>query len=332
MDSAGDIAAGYSVSNSTSVYPGIRYTARIPSDPAGQMPQGEGTIISGGGSQTGASRWGDYSMMSVDPVDDCTFWFTTEYYQTTASINWKTRIGSFKLANCGGGGGCTPPSVVSNNTAADQSACAATGILITWPADPSNWNDGGTGTRTYDVLRDGTAVASVLAYGTTSYVDVPGNTSNHTYVVRYNNGCGSVATTAGATAADANNSAPVNEVANQSTSLTAKNSTKTSTLSPAFTIAAGQASSGTITWSLTGTTTLTTCAAVRLRAPDGSETTLKAAGVANTGSATVTSFYNAEGPGTYTVVLQELSACGTNSKNAKLNSTRMTVSKPGSCP
>jgi hypothetical protein len=151
MDSAGDIAAGYSVSNSTSVFPGIRYTARIPSDPAGQMPQGEGTIVSGGGSQTGASRWGDYSMMSVDPVDDCTFWFTTEYYQATASINWKTRIGSFKLANCGGGSGL--PSVVSNNTAADQSACAATGILITWPADPSNWNDGGTGTRNYDVLR-----------------------------------------------------------------------------------------------------------------------------------------------------------------------------------
>src|SRR5262249_22521202 len=146
MDSAGDIAIGYSVSNSTTVSPGIRYTGRVPSDPSGQMPQGEATIISGGGSQTGANRWGDYSMLSVDPTDDCTFWFTTEYYSTTASISWKTRIGSFKFASCSGGGGCTPPTVTTNNTAADKDACASTGVLITWPANPANWNDGGTGT------------------------------------------------------------------------------------------------------------------------------------------------------------------------------------------
>jgi len=332
MDSAGDIAAGYSVSNSTSVFPGIRYTGRIPSDPAGQFPQGEGTIVSGGGSQTGASRWGDYSMLSVDPTDDCTFWYTTEYQAVTASVSWKTKIGSFKFSNCGGGGGCIPPSVTGNNTAADKDACASTGVLVTWAANPANWNDGG-GTRTYDVLRDGTAVASGLAYGTTSYTDVPGNTSTHTYVVRYNNGCGSGATTAGASAADANASASTTETANQSASLTAKNSTKTSTLVPTFTVGAGQASPATITWSLSGTTNLTTCASVRLRSPDGSETTLKAAGAANTGSATVTTFYNAEGPGTYTVVLQELSAgCGTNGQNARLSGTQMKVTKPGSCP
>ena len=332
MDSAGDIAAGYSVSNSISVFPGIRYTGRIPSDPAGQFPQGEGTMISGGGSQTGVSRWGDYSMLSVDPVDDCTFWYTTEYQATTASVSWKTRIGSFKFSNCGSGGGCTPPSVTSNNTAADKDACASTGVLVTWPADPANWNDGGTGTRTYDVLRDGTAIASGLASGTTSYTDIPGNTATHTYVIRYNNGCGSSTTTAGATAADANNSQSIIQTSNQSTSLTAKNNTKTSTIAPAFTIGAGQASLATLTWTLAGNTNLTTCASVRLRSPDGSETTLKAAGAANTGSATVTIFYNAEGPGTYTIVLQELSGCGSNSQRATLTSGQMKVTRPGTCP
>jgi hypothetical protein len=28
--------------------------------------------------------------MSLDPVDDCTFWYTQEYYATTGSFNWAT--------------------------------------------------------------------------------------------------------------------------------------------------------------------------------------------------------------------------------------------------
>src|SRR5207253_802796 len=78
MDHVGDIAMGYSVSSS-STSPSIRYAGRLVSDPVGQMSQGEASLIGGGGSQTSASRWGDYSMMSVDPVDDCTFWYTSEY-------------------------------------------------------------------------------------------------------------------------------------------------------------------------------------------------------------------------------------------------------------
>src|SRR5258708_2337411 len=72
------------------------------------MRQGEGTIINGGGSQSGTrglSRWGDYSMMGVDPVDDCTFWYTTEYLASTGEFNWHSRIGAFKFPGCGG----TPP-------------------------------------------------------------------------------------------------------------------------------------------------------------------------------------------------------------------------------
>lgn len=98
MDTAGTIAFGYSISSST-LYPGIRYTGRLKDDPLGQMTIAERTIIDGGGCQTGIwsgrSRWGDYSAMSVDPANPTTFWYSTEYYGTTSTSNWKTRIGSF---------------------------------------------------------------------------------------------------------------------------------------------------------------------------------------------------------------------------------------------
>ena len=102
MDHNGDIALGYSIS-SASMFPGIRYTARLAGDPLGQMTQGEGTLVSGGGAQSGSnlSRWGDYTSMSIDPSDDCTFWYTDEYLASTGAFNWHTRIGSFKLSGCG---------------------------------------------------------------------------------------------------------------------------------------------------------------------------------------------------------------------------------------
>ncbi|HXB21665.1 MAG TPA: hypothetical protein VNV88_09800, partial [Candidatus Solibacter sp.] len=102
MDKAGDIALGYSISSSTTS-PSIGVTGRTPSDPANTM-QAESLVIGGTGSQTSSSRalsrWGDYSAMQVDPSDDCTFWFTTEYMKTTGVFNWNTRIASFKFPNC----------------------------------------------------------------------------------------------------------------------------------------------------------------------------------------------------------------------------------------
>lgn len=100
MDISGNIALGYSVSGSTT-YPSIRYTGRLASDPPNTLPQGEATLMVGSGSQTHtAARWGDYSMMAVDPSDGCTFWYTQEYMQTTSSAGWQTRIGSFKFPSC----------------------------------------------------------------------------------------------------------------------------------------------------------------------------------------------------------------------------------------
>jgi len=103
MDRNGDIGLGYSTSSS-SLHPQIRYAGRLASDPLGQMTQGEGTIMAPNGSQTGGLvRWGDYTSMSVDPSDDCTFWFTDEYLTTNGSFNWHTRIASFKFPSCTSG-------------------------------------------------------------------------------------------------------------------------------------------------------------------------------------------------------------------------------------
>jgi len=99
MDKVGNIALGYSASSS-GVFPSIRYTGRVTTDPVNTM-ETETSIQSGGGSQLATlSRWGDYSSMSVDPVDDCTFWYTTEYLKGSGTFNWSTRIASFKFPTC----------------------------------------------------------------------------------------------------------------------------------------------------------------------------------------------------------------------------------------
>lgn len=100
MDCVGNMSLGYSVS-SVNVYPSIRYAGRQADDPLGALPQTEVEIIAGSGSQThSAARWGDYSAMSVDPVNDCTFWYTQEYVETTGLRSWQTRVASFKFPNC----------------------------------------------------------------------------------------------------------------------------------------------------------------------------------------------------------------------------------------
>jgi Malectin domain/Carboxypeptidase regulatory-like domain/Kelch motif/Viral BACON domain len=100
MDGNSNMAVGYSASSS-SIFPQIRYAGRLAGDPSGELSQAEEHLFDGTGSQTDTvSRWGDYSDMTVDPVDDCTFWYTQEYYETTSSFNWRTRIGNFKFPTC----------------------------------------------------------------------------------------------------------------------------------------------------------------------------------------------------------------------------------------
>jgi hypothetical protein len=158
MDQAGDVALGYSVSSST-ISPSIRYTGRLAGDPLGTLPQGEATLIAGSGSQTSRfNRWGDYSMMAVDPTDDCTFWYTQEYYAMTSIAGWQTRVGSFKFPNC------APPLTISSVQASNINASSA---VITWQTSNS--------------------ASSRVDYGTTagygSSASDPSNVTNHSLIL-----------------------------------------------------------------------------------------------------------------------------------------------------
>jgi hypothetical protein len=100
QDRLGSIALGYSAMSGT-VSPAIRFATRRVTDAAGTLGS-ESTLIAGAGSQTGANRWGDYSALSIDPADDCTFWYTNQYYTASSASNWATRIGTFRVAQCKG--------------------------------------------------------------------------------------------------------------------------------------------------------------------------------------------------------------------------------------
>ena len=75
----------------------IYFKGRFSTDPAGTMPQGEYVIVDATTSKTGNERWGDYAGIGIDPTDDCTFWFTTEY-----GGSGQTKVAAFKFDGCGG--------------------------------------------------------------------------------------------------------------------------------------------------------------------------------------------------------------------------------------
>src|ERR1043166_1537082 len=176
VDRVGNMALGYSVSN-TGVNPSIRYNARLATDPPNTLPQGEIVMQAGGGSQTGncnggpCTRWGDYSAMTVDPVDDCTFWYTNEYYPASG-LNWHTRIASFIFPGCvattnltvtktadTNDGVCDAdcslrealdvadsdnvPDAISFNIPADSAGCSGTDCTITLSSQFTPFADGG---------------------------------------------------------------------------------------------------------------------------------------------------------------------------------------------
>lgn len=101
QDRKGNIAIGYSVS-SENTFPSIRYTGRTSHDSPGLMGAEQECIAGTGAQISSANRWGDYSSMSVDPQDGCTFYYTSEYYENTNSFDFKTRVCAFKFSNCGG--------------------------------------------------------------------------------------------------------------------------------------------------------------------------------------------------------------------------------------
>jgi len=143
MNGNGDIAVGYSAS-STSVYPSIRFAGRTANstEPLGVLDVPEVTIHSGNASQTGVNRWGDYSMMSVDPINDFTFWFTSEY--STGGWNWRTKIASIDIGTPAGGS-----APVADFTGAPLSITAGQSVQFTDNSinNPTSWSwsfSGGT--------------------------------------------------------------------------------------------------------------------------------------------------------------------------------------------
>jgi uncharacterized repeat protein (TIGR01451 family) len=209
MDEQGDIAVGFSAS-SASMYPAIGYAGRLVTDPLNTLAQGETTLYAGTGSQTDtASRWGDYSDMTVDPVDGCTFWYTNEYYSTTSQFNWRTRIGSFHFPSC-----TAPASVAITKTAdaasvgagsqigftvtlTNSGAGAATGLAVTdaLPAGSGvNWSiDGANTDAGWSV--SGSPPNQSLVYSPTV---LAGNSSTHVHTISATTGasCGTYDNTA----------------------------------------------------------------------------------------------------------------------------------------
>lgn len=174
MDQSGNMALGYSVSSS-SMYPSIRYTGRSVTDALNTM-QSETQIVAGTASQSytfgGLSRWGDYSSISIDPVDDCTFWYTTEYLVTNNSFtfNWSTRIASFKFPTCGGGTVAAPATPTGLAATAGDAQ-----VALSWNAS--------SGATSYDVYRSTTSggeVRYISGLTTTTYTDT-GVTNGNTY-------------------------------------------------------------------------------------------------------------------------------------------------------
>lgn len=138
LNGQNELGLGYSVSSST-VYPGIRYTGQTAAAyaaGAGQLDLAEQTVHTGAYSQTSYNRWGDYAGMSVDPADDKTFWFTTQYVGTSQAR--RTKVFSFQV-----GSAPAQPDLVTQSQA----------------ASPTSVQDGQTLTASCNVFNQGTASA-----------------------------------------------------------------------------------------------------------------------------------------------------------------------------
>src|SRR5260221_7014666 len=199
MDGSGGIALGFSKSSS-SAHPAIGVTGRNVTDAAGVMAQGETIVLTGGGSQTGnsLSRWGDYSNITVDPSDDCTFWYTTEYIPSNGSFNWTTQVATFKLSGCGattsndfsigasptsvsvvrGGTGTSTISTATTRGSAQSVSLSASGLPAgaTASFNPASVTSGGSSTLTVNV---GTSTAAGTHSGS-----VTGTCSSSTHATR----------------------------------------------------------------------------------------------------------------------------------------------------
>jgi hypothetical protein len=172
MDADGNIALGYSAS-SASEYPSIRYATRSASDPLGTMPS-EQIMRSGGGSQTRADRWGDYSAMSVDPATDRVFWYTNEYYATSSARTWATAIGTFGFTAQTITFGPPPAAVITAGTARLTATGGGSGNPVVFTsATPAICTTGGADSATVTLVAVGTCTIDADQAGDGSFNPAP---------------------------------------------------------------------------------------------------------------------------------------------------------------
>jgi hypothetical protein len=188
VDIQGNMALGYSTSNGTAPnFPSIAYSGRLATDPPNTLPQSEMQIIAGSGSQMNncggapCDRWGDYSAMSLDPADSCTFWYVNEYYASQANGtkgNWQTRIASFKFPSCG----ALPP---TTTTIASSLNPSNPGDSVTFTATVT----GSSPTGSVDFLDSGSSIggcaAVLLGGGTAQCTTSTLASGTHSIVAKY---------------------------------------------------------------------------------------------------------------------------------------------------
>ncbi len=173
INSNGDMCLGYSISSST-LMPEIRFTGRLSSDPLGTMPITEETIFSSSGVQTGLSRWGDYTHMSVDPAEPDIFWYTNEYIPSNGSFNWRTRIASIDFA-------LVPVELTSFTAAAREND-----VILNW-STATETNNMGFEVQRITANSDYEKVGYVAGFGTTTdpkaytYTDTDISEGTYTY-------------------------------------------------------------------------------------------------------------------------------------------------------
>ncbi len=93
MDGSGNIGMAYNVTSAND-FVGLRFTGRLATDPLGEMTVDEYNVAVGTNVINSGTRFGDYAHMSVDPTNDHTFWFTSEF---ATGGNSRTRILAFEL-------------------------------------------------------------------------------------------------------------------------------------------------------------------------------------------------------------------------------------------
>lgn len=149
MDANGNIGMGYTSMSSSSSSNTVRvssyFTGRMSSDPLGVMTSAE-ELIANGNSNIPGTRYGDYSKIDVDPVDDETFWFINEYNNNGR----KGVVGVFKIQ--AGPPDTQPPTDPTNLTASNITSSGAT---LTWNASTDN-----VGVDHYNVSIDGNQVGT----------------------------------------------------------------------------------------------------------------------------------------------------------------------------